>query len=113
MLLLLSCAADGTIEGVSFQPRDVPVGPVAFKLGPDSQLIPGLQEALVGMKKGGKRRALIPASQGYTMGGMDIYCAQAEPQPPTFGTKRQLQSHCTEPLLFEIELLRITPGRSS
>lgn len=33
-----------------------------------------------------------------------------EPQPPTFGTKRQLQSHCTEPLLFELEMLRVTPA---
>lgn len=33
----------GTIEGVSFQPKDTPVGPVAFKLG-NGTLIPGLEE---------------------------------------------------------------------
>jgi hypothetical protein len=93
----------GTVEGVSFQPQDTPVGPVAFRLG-DGALIPGLEEVLVGMRKGGKRRALIPASAGYSD------CGRDEPQPPTFGTKRQLQSHCTEPLLFELELLRITPA---
>lgn len=32
-----------TVEGVSFQPRDVPVGPVAFELG-SGQLVPGLEE---------------------------------------------------------------------
>jgi len=49
---------------VSFQPKDTPVGPVSFKLG-DGQLIPGLEEVLVGMRKGSKRRALIPAEAGY------------------------------------------------
>lgn len=29
----------GTVEGVSFQPRDVPTGPVSFKLGA-GELIP-------------------------------------------------------------------------
>ena len=33
----------GTLEGVSFQPKDVPVGPVAFRLGA-GRLIPGLEE---------------------------------------------------------------------
>ncbi|KAG1672794.1 hypothetical protein FOA52_002782 [Chlamydomonas sp. UWO 241] len=91
----------GTIEGVSFQPKDTPVGPVAFKLG-SGRLIPGLEEVLLGMRKGGKRRALIPREAGYSD------CGTQEPQPPTFGTKRQLQAHCTEPLLFELEVLRVT-----
>lgn len=38
-----------TVEGVSFQPRDVPVGPVAFKLG-SGALIAGLDEVLADMQ---------------------------------------------------------------
>lgn len=41
----------GTVEGVSFQPRDVPVGPVLLQLGRGS-VVPGLEEALVGMAAG-------------------------------------------------------------
>ena len=94
-----------TIEGVSFQPRDTPVGPVAVRLG-DTSLISGLNETLLNMKKGSKRRVLIPPSTGYAPEGK--YDETLQPQPPTFATKRQLSSHSTEPLLFEIELLRIT-----
>jgi FKBP-type peptidyl-prolyl cis-trans isomerase len=54
-----------TVEGVSFQPRDVPVGPVAFKLGSDPDWIQGLQEVVAGMRQGGRVRALIPPGLGY------------------------------------------------
>lgn len=84
---------------MSFQPRDVPIGPVAFRLG-DGTLIPGLEEVLVGMATGGRRRALVPPEQGYTSSALG-------PQPPTFATRRQLANHSREPLLFEVELLRV------
>ena len=85
-----------------------------------ASLIPGLAEALVGMRRGGKRRVLVPPEQGYAAAaastgngggaaGGSLSCGQWEPQPPTFATQRQLQNHCTEPLLFEVEMLRITP----
>jgi FKBP-type peptidyl-prolyl cis-trans isomerase len=90
------------VEGVSFQPRDVPVGPVSFKLGA-GELIPGLEEVLTGMQQGGKRRALIPPEVGYA--GL-----ASEPQPPTFATKRQLENHKSEPLLFELQLLKVRSG---
>lgn len=38
-----------TVEGVSFQPRDVPTTPLSVELG---DLIPGLQEVLTGMRPG-------------------------------------------------------------
>jgi hypothetical protein len=38
------------------QPRDVPVGPVAFTLGKDAAWIQGLQEVVGSMKQGGKLR---------------------------------------------------------
>ncbi len=79
------------------------MGPVLLKLG-SGAVVPGLEEALFGMRQGGKRRVLVPPEQGYTsaVGGVEL-----EPQPPTFATKRQLANHAREPLLFEIELLRI------
>jgi len=83
------------VEGVSFQPRDVPTGPVTARLGA-GQLIPGLEEVLAG-----KRRALVPPSAGYAD------AADAAPQPPTFATQRQLRNHQNEPLLFEMQVLRV------
>jgi hypothetical protein len=32
---------------------------------------------------------------------------------PTFATKRQLEVHRSEPLLFEVEVLKVRPGGSS
>uniref|UniRef100_A0A6N2KZB6 Vesicle transport protein n=1 Tax=Salix viminalis TaxID=40686 RepID=A0A6N2KZB6_SALVM len=54
----------------------------------ENQIIKGLKEVLIGMKVGGKRRALIPPSVGY------------------FGPRRSLFSHATEPLIFEVQLLK-------
>ena len=65
-------------------------------------VIPGLEEALVGMKPGAKRRAMIPPQLGYS--GPN---AELQPQPPTFATKRQLLNHSNEALLFEVQLLKI------
>ena len=84
---------------MSFQPSDVPVGPVAFRLG-DKQLVPGLEAAILGMRPGAKRRVLVPPEQGYGA-GLDL-----GPTPPTFSGKRQVQAHAAEPMLFEVQLLR-------
>jgi hypothetical protein len=40
---------------------------------------------------------------GYTAPGAE----GQEPEMPTFGTKRQLANHAREPLLFEVELIRV------
>lgn len=89
-----------TVEGVSFQPSNVPTGPVLWELSED-KLLPGLIEGLIGLKKGGKRRLLIPPKQGY------LAAPDAQPLMPTFGTSRQLQNHKSEPLIFEVQLRRI------
>lgn len=90
----------GTVEGVSFQPTDIPTGPVVLALDKKST-IPGLVDAIQGLRPGGKRRILIPPSQGYTAGLGQM------PEMPTFATSRQLSNHKNEPLLFEVQLLRI------
>lgn len=73
--------------------------PVTVSLG-DKQIISGLKEVLVGMKAGGKRRAFIPPNVGYTSENL-------EPQPPEFGPRRSLLSHMKEPLVFEVQVLKV------
>ncbi|KAI0502374.1 hypothetical protein KFK09_017323 [Dendrobium nobile] len=63
------------------------------------EVIQGLKDVLVGMKVGGKRRALIPPSLGY------IY-EDLKPIPDEFGPRRSLLSHAKEPLVFEVQLLK-------
>lgn len=88
--------------GVSFQPRDVPADPVSLILGSDD-VVPGLSEALEGMMPGAKRRILVPPELGYVQ--------DYEPKMPTFATKRQLETHKREPLLFEVQMLRVGDQR--
>jgi hypothetical protein len=91
------------VEGVSFQPSDVPTGPFLFKVG-DPAVLPGVNDCVRGMRAGGKRRALVPPSAAYGAfpGGL--------PQPPTFATRRQVVNHANEPLLFEIAVRKVRPA---
>lgn len=73
--------------------------PVVLPLN-DNEIIEGLKEVLVGMKVGGKRRALIPPSLGYINENL-------EPIPDEFGPRRSLLSHANEPLIFEVQLLKV------
>ncbi|KAL1821403.1 hypothetical protein ACET3Z_016272 [Daucus carota] len=73
--------------------------PVVLPLN-DNEIIEGLKEVLVGMKVGGKRRALIPPSLGYINENL-------EPIPDEFGPRRSLLSHVNEPLIFEVQLLKV------
>lgn len=66
----------------------------------DKQIIEGLKEVLIGMKSGGKRRALIPPSVGYINENL-------QPVPKEFGPRRSLMSHTKEPLIFEVQLLKV------
>ncbi|KFK29174.1 hypothetical protein AALP_AA7G099000 [Arabis alpina] len=66
----------------------------------DNDVIEGLKEVLVGMKAGGKRRALIPPSVGYIKETL-------KPIPEEFGPRRSLLSHANEPLVFEVQLLKV------
>ncbi|BBH04427.1 FKBP-like peptidyl-prolyl cis-trans isomerase family protein, partial [Prunus dulcis] len=66
----------------------------------EKQIIAGLKEVLVGMRIGGKRRALIPPYVGYINENL-------KPIPEEFGPRRSLLSHVNEPLIFEVQLLKI------
>ncbi|PIN17323.1 FKBP-type peptidyl-prolyl cis-trans isomerase [Handroanthus impetiginosus] len=66
----------------------------------DEQVIKGLKEVLIGMKAGGKRRASIPPSVGYISDNL-------QPIPEEFGPRRSLLSHAKEPLIFEVQLLKV------
>ncbi|XP_026434143.1 peptidyl-prolyl cis-trans isomerase FKBP16-1, chloroplastic-like [Papaver somniferum] len=65
----------------------------------NKQIIRGLKEVLIGMKIGG-RRALIPPSAGYVNENL-------KPIPKEFGPRRSLLSHANEPLVFEVQLLKV------
>jgi FKBP-type peptidyl-prolyl cis-trans isomerase len=82
--------------------------PFTFTLGSDS-VIPGLNQAVAGMSKGGYRRVVIPASQGYDT-AMSLL-----PQPEDFQDRRSLESIVKNPnrdasLLFDVQLERIKGG---
>ncbi|KAK9689498.1 hypothetical protein RND81_09G063100 [Saponaria officinalis] len=73
--------------------------PITFQLN-ENQMIKGLKDVIIGMKIGGKRRALIPPNMGYVN-------EQLKPIPEEFGPRRSLLSHANEPLVFEVQLLKI------
>ncbi|OAY42134.1 peptidyl-prolyl cis-trans isomerase FKBP16-1, chloroplastic isoform X2 [Manihot esculenta] len=66
----------------------------------ENGIIKGLKEVLIGMKAGGKRRALIPPSVGYINENL-------KPVPEEFGPRRSLFAHANEPLIFEVQLLKV------
>ncbi|PON86356.1 Peptidyl-prolyl cis-trans isomerase, FKBP-type [Trema orientale] len=73
--------------------------PVILPLN-ENEIIKGLKDAITGMKVGGKRRALIPPSVGYVNENL-------KPMPEEFGPRRSLMSHINEPLIFEVQLLKL------
>ncbi|KAK3156287.1 hypothetical protein QOZ80_2AG0105230 [Eleusine coracana subsp. coracana] len=73
--------------------------PVTLPLG-GKEMIRGLKDVLIGMKVGGKRRALIPPEVGYVDETL-------KPIPEEFGPRRSLLSHAKEPLVFEVQLLKV------
>ncbi|XP_030509802.2 peptidyl-prolyl cis-trans isomerase FKBP16-1, chloroplastic isoform X1 [Cannabis sativa] len=66
----------------------------------ENEIIKGLKDVIVGMRVGGKRRALIPPSVGYINENL-------QPIPQEFGPRRSLMSHMNEPLIFEVQLLKL------
>ena len=70
-------------------------------------LVPGLDSALAGALPGSKRRAFVPPSAGYISKAKR---GPLGPQPPTFASRRQLANHEREPLVFEVQVLRVSEG---
>lgn len=73
--------------------------PVTLRLDVQ-EMIRGLKDVIIGMKAGGKRRALIPPEVGYIDESL-------QPVPEEFGPRRSLLSHAKEPLVFEVQLLKV------
>ena len=93
-----------TIEGVSFQPRDLPVEPVVSVVG-EGALIEGLDAILIGMRPGDRYRVLIPPALAYA----DVLDnpKKMSPEPPGYAARRQILVHRNEPFLFEIDVVKI------
>ncbi|XP_062078982.1 peptidyl-prolyl cis-trans isomerase FKBP16-1, chloroplastic [Humulus lupulus] len=66
----------------------------------ENEIIKGLKDVIIGMRVGGKRRALVPPSVGYINENL-------QPIPEEFGPRRSLMSHMNEPLIFEVQLLKV------
>ncbi|CAM9643354.1 unnamed protein product [Chrysoparadoxa australica] len=67
------------------------------------QLVPGLEEGIIGMKKGGIRRIVVPGSAGYVLG------ANMEPQPRTQLEKNTLNAVLKNPrrdqsIMFDVKV---------
>ncbi|GJP60106.1 hypothetical protein CLOP_g17244 [Closterium sp. NIES-67] len=86
-----------------------PVGgeaePIDLLLG-QGQVIQGLEEAVQGMRAGGKRRVLIPPALGYVRADM-------QPQPKEYFRQRALAAHVKEPLIFEVQVVKLRPGAAA
>jgi len=73
--------------------------PVTLAVG-KGVIIEGVDQLLLGASAGERLRALVPPEVGYVNGKL-------EPQPPSFGPRRELSSHSNQPLFFEIEVRKV------
>lgn len=79
--------------------------PLLFTVG-DGSVLPGLESGIIGMQKGGIRRIIVPADQGY--GAFPTL----EPQPFTDMERRALDSVVKNPrrdqtVLFDVKVERV------
>ena len=72
-----------------------------FTLGSKGAVPPAVSNVMLGMHRKGIRRVLIPPYFGWNTD------AELELQPDTFGGQRRLENHKMEPLLMDVELVKI------
>ncbi|XP_062221244.1 peptidyl-prolyl cis-trans isomerase FKBP16-1, chloroplastic-like [Phragmites australis] len=94
IMLCLYSVILSTVDQFSGESKPVTL-PLAGK-----EMIRGLKDVLISMKVGGKRRALIPPEVGYIDETL-------KPIPEEFGPRRSLLSHAKEPLVSEVQLLKV------
>lgn len=68
-------------------------------------VIPGFERAIIGMRPGARRRFVVPPSLGYSQSGTNK--GSPGPIPPDWGARRSLASHANEPIIFEVQLVKI------
>lgn len=83
--------------------------PLVFVVG-SGQVIAGLDEAVVGMRPGGRRRAVIPSSVGYVGG-------RGAPVPPGFEERQRWKNIYANTarayvpdVIFDVQVVRVRPG---
>ena len=76
--------------------------PVNARLG-TGELLPGIEEALLGQRPGADFRVLVPPEAGYQA------FPEGLPQVQGFGPRRQVESNKQNPLVFEVRLLKVSP----
>lgn len=67
-------------------------------------VIEGFDKAVLGMTAGGRRRFVVPAALGYKTGTGK---SNPGPIPPEWGARRSLASHAKEPLIFEVQVVKV------
>jgi len=73
----------------------------AIKYGdPDKKIPLAVEDAMSGMRVGSLRKILVPPELGFNT-------SNQRPEPDTFSGKRKLAVHINEPLLFEVELVKV------
>ena len=78
-------------------------------LSPYLQVIPAIEEAILGMRVGGVRRIIVPEELGYPENSFDA----VGPRPSNFSGRRALdfvlknQGMIDKTLLFDLELMAI------
>eukprot|EP01023_Acetabularia_acetabulum_P055276 TRINITY_DN6368_c1_g1_i1.p1 TRINITY_DN6368_c1_g1~~TRINITY_DN6368_c1_g1_i1.p1 ORF type:complete len:215 (-),score=28.98 TRINITY_DN6368_c1_g1_i1:178-822(-) len=74
----------------------------SFILGELNAVPAAVSAGMEGMRQGGKRRILVPPQFGWARDRKQIKL-----QPDTFGGGRRLEGHKDEPLLFEVDLVKV------
>lgn len=78
--------------------------PFIYKVGDTKKCIPGFDEAIRGMKQGGRRRFTVPPSLAYQETGDD----KPGPMPDGFGPRRQIEVRKgSETWYFEVALQKV------